>query len=58
MDRQKEMTGLETYLGMLLEADSVDEAMDMYLAASQQLGVLFRAQIEYIRETGEPDGAL
>ena len=58
MNRQKEMTELETCLGSLLEADSVDEAMDMYLAASQQLGVLFRAQIEYIREVGEPDGAL
>ena len=58
MDRQKEMTGLETYLGMLLEAPSVDKAMAMYLAASKQLGVLFRAQIEYIGEPGESDGSL
>lgn len=58
MDRQKEMTELETCLGSLLEANSVDEAMDGYLAASQQLGVLFRAQIEYIREVGETNGAL
>ena len=58
MDRQKEMTELETCLGALLEATSVDEAMDVYLAASQQLGVFFRSQIEYIREVGETDGAL
>lgn len=51
MARQREINSLEVTLEQLLETESVDSAMDMYLAASQQLGRVFKAQIDYIRET-------
>ena len=48
MDRQKEIREMQISLELLAESTSVGAAMDAYLAASQQLGQVFRAQIKHI----------